>query len=93
MRSDEWMKQYMGTFEPMDERLFALGHEYHNRCETYDRTICSGPVRDGGIMPMTSRELGLINRHALAISKEIIARGERMGFTKAQIQEAIARAA
>jgi len=93
MDVDAFRKELLGTFEPMDRRLWDLAVEYHQRCEAYDRTVCTGPIVKDGIMPVTHRELALINRHAVVVRRDIAQRAEQMGFTRKELQKAISSAA
>jgi hypothetical protein len=80
--------------EPMPvERLVELANEYHRRCEEYDRSVCTGPIVNGAIMPATYREMGLINRNAGAVLREVMWRAEVAGFTPRQIRETICKLA
>lgn len=47
-----------------DLRLRELAEKYHADCEAFDRTVCTGPIVDGGIMPANAKEGAAINRHA-----------------------------
>lgn len=69
--------------------LDELAEEYHRRCEAYDRVVCTGPIREGAIMPATSRERVLISRHARELRAELLARAARMGYSAVQFGEAI----
>jgi hypothetical protein len=60
--------------------LFDLAEEYHFRTEAYDRTVCTGPIRHGGIMPITGEERSLVNRHARSVMQEMVCRAESIGF-------------
>ncbi len=72
-RPDGWQQFYFGEFErtPHDDEMLALASEYYDRTEAFDRTVCTGPVVDGGIRPVTYRELGMINRHATQVLREL----------------------
>jgi hypothetical protein len=88
--SDDWSKEYEGRFPPPDQLLYELAREYHERCETYDRTVCTGPIGPGGgILPATPRESGLINSNAKAILNELIDRGVKQGRKRDDIVHAI----
>ncbi|BDD79945.1 hypothetical protein [Burkholderia phage FLC10] len=81
---------YLGTFEPTPRtQLDELAAEYHERCEAYDRTVCTGPIGRDGILPATSHELRLINRHAIAVLRELRSRAELHGFSPIQLFKAI----
>lgn len=55
-----------------EKQLYELAQEYHRQTEAYDRMVCTGRIHeDGGIMPATAREHGLINRNALATRKRL----------------------
>ena len=81
----------LGNFEitKRDQKLYELATRYHTETEAYDRTVCTGPVRDDSIMPATHREMALINRNAMAVRKRIAAEAERDGFTREELAQAI----
>lgn len=82
----------MGTFEESEEErlLRKLATEYHRRCESYDRTVCSG-MRDGIAMPTNGRELGEINRHAHKVWSELSLIADANGLSKERLLRAIQR--
>jgi hypothetical protein len=84
----EFRKQYLQdwTISATEIRLHHLAKEYHDRCEAYDRTICSGPIGLDGVMPNGYRESGLINRNAHRIIKEIL---ERENLPRSELIRAI----
>ena len=61
----------IGEPEPTPTTLWDLAREYHRRTEEYDRTVCTGPLRDGGALPATHHELGLSNVNARKVRQEI----------------------
>ena len=71
--------------------LFELAEEYHHRTEEYDRTVCTGPIKHGGILPSTGKEHALINRNAKAIMEEIVSRAEYIGFNRKEMQGMISQ--
>lgn len=90
--SDDWSKQYEGRFPPPDQLLYDLAREYHERCEAYDRTVCTGPIGPGGgILPVTPRESGLINKNAKAILDELLDRAVKQGRARHDVLHAIQR--
>jgi hypothetical protein len=93
MRHEDYKALYETSWQQPDKRLHELAVEYHSRCEAYDRTVCSGPVIDGSIMPGDYREHGLIAHHADKVRTEIVRRGNEMGFSKSDIIDAIIRVA
>jgi hypothetical protein len=66
-----------------------LAREYYARAEAYDRTVCTGPIRDGSIMPANWREQSLINRHATNLLRELNERAERLGYTRRDLHQAM----
>jgi hypothetical protein len=67
-----------------------LAREYHRRTEEYDWLVCTGPIGRDGILPGNGRELGLINRNARELLKELEIRAERqMGIAKNKVATAI----
>lgn len=81
---------YIGTFEPTPRtQLDELADEYHERCEAYDRTVCTGPVGRDGILPATNSELRLINRNASAVRRDIERRALMLGYSHEQVARAI----
>jgi hypothetical protein len=86
-------QEYLGRpWEPTPEekRLRELAAQYHEETESYDRTVCTGPIRNGAIMPMGSGEHAAINRNALAVRERLGAEVAELGFTKKEWQHAIA---
>jgi hypothetical protein len=61
------MSELRGTWEPDPklESAVKLWRDYYDECEAYDRTVCSGPNRNGSAMPANQDQARLINRHAL----------------------------
>jgi hypothetical protein len=58
--------QVMGDWkhDPLFRQAVDLWHEYYDRCERFDRSVCTGPIRNGSILPGDARELGIIGRNA-----------------------------
>ena len=89
-------REYLGM--PMQEtdderKLRKLAEDYHHRTEAYDRTVCTGPIVRGGIMPANGWEMSLINRHAKAMRDELEVEAAKLGFAPQQWRDAIRRAA
>jgi hypothetical protein len=91
MNNSDFQKQFLGTFEisKKERVLYELSQWYHETCETFDRTICSGPIVDGSIRPVDGFELGIINRNALKAKKECIKSAGRYDITKEEMVKAI----
>ena len=86
----DWIDE-MGCNSPDDiERyLFALAEEYHQRTEAFDRTVCTGPILHGSIMPATPREMATINRHAAAVRRELEDRANTRCIGRSAVAKAI----
>lgn len=85
-----FMRHYQGEFTqqprtPLDD----LAREYYERAEAYDRTVCTGPICDGSILPATGEEFVLINRHAIELHRELARRANQMGHTDQQLRQAM----
>ena len=72
-----------------DKRLHNLATRYHTECEAYDRTVCTGPIRHGEIMPLTSRELALVNQNAQVVKRRLRDEGLQHGITVDELHRAI----
>jgi hypothetical protein len=51
-------------------KLRELALEYHQRCEEYDRLVCTGPIKNGSVMPIGA-ELGLVCQNSRKVFKEL----------------------
>lgn len=87
------MSEYFGTWEltDKDRTLRDLAQRYHTETEAFDRTVCTGPVRDGSILPMGPRELAIINRNAAEMLKALQAEAAIGGITREELWRAIGR--
>ena len=75
MNADEFPSLMMGEFTP-DPLLWyfrELVREYDDRCESYDRAVCSGN-RKGVAMPQNPHEAVMINRNAREVRDELLSR-------------------
>jgi hypothetical protein len=86
-----WPAEYQQE-PPATSPLDGLAREYRERTEGYDRTVCTGPVRDGAVTPADPREAALIDRHAAAVRKELWRRAEALGVSREEFRRAISRA-
>jgi hypothetical protein len=91
----EFMQEYCGNPVPLtnlpvwESKLRKLAREYHDRTEAYDRTVCTGPLVHGAIMPATEHEGNIINNHAQLVRDELGAKAAELGFTPQQWRTAI----
>jgi hypothetical protein len=51
-------------------KLRKLALEYYQRCEEYDRLVCTGPIKNGSVIPIGA-ELWLVNQNARKVFKEL----------------------
>lgn len=82
---------FQGEFsiEARDRVLVELADEFHRRTEAFDRTVCTGPMTQNGVMPANHREGAVINANAQRIRRELVDRAVQAGFTEAQFKEAM----
>lgn len=74
--------------------LWALAREYHERCEAFDQTVCTGGLNKyGEAMPANGRELGLINVNARRVLAEVMLHATAAGFSFEDLMRAIRKAA
>lgn len=73
-----------------EQALHDLARQYHERCDAFDRTVCTAKSpRSGEVLPANGYEQGLINKHAQHVHEDIVRQGHFMGFTPRQIEDAI----
>lgn len=74
--------------------LYELAAEYEQRCEAFDRTVCTGGVDAAGyVHPGNARELGVIGQHAHRVREELMARAVDAGFSRDELRREIRRQA
>jgi hypothetical protein len=90
---DEYRKQYEQEWQQTDQERKAaeLAERYHRGTEAYDRIVCTGPIRDGSVMPIGSHELALVNRNAIKLRKQIMAEAAAAGISAEDMRRAIGR--
>lgn len=89
-REDVFRQELLGEYSSADMKLLDLAEEYHRTTEAFDRTVCTGPIQYGDIMPANYQELLLINKHAREVRERIYREALELGFTTKRIREAIA---
>lgn len=84
---------YLNEWGPSqrDRRLHDLAALYHAECECYDRTVCTGPTRNGVAMPNSIRELATINRNAHIARKNVEECAMKEGFSNEELSRAIGK--
>ena len=92
---DEYRKQYEQEWRPTErERKAAeLAARYHSETDAYDRTVCTGPIRDGSVMPIGQHEMALVNRNAIKVREQIMHEAARHGISRQDMARAISRRA
>ena len=95
MSFNEFYKQHMCEWVPTEQERKAveLAERYHLETEAYDRTVCTGPIRDGSILPATPHEAAQINRNVIRVRERIICEAAAHGINKQDMARAISRAA
>lgn len=92
MGQDAFIREYLPELSNQAEaRLYELALEYEQRCEAFDRRVCTG-TRNGVAMPMNASESAQINRNAAIIFGTMMLEVERLGFDRKAFKEAIAYA-
>ena len=76
-----------------DLKCVELAERYHHEAEAYDRTVCTGPVLHGSVMPADHRELALVNGNAARLRKQIMAEAATHGISPQDMARAIGRRA
>jgi hypothetical protein len=72
-----------------NRKLHDLAIKYHAETEAYDRIICTGKIRNGGVMPETGQQSRLIKRNAISVRERIVYEAVTLGFTRSEIQDEI----
>jgi len=96
-RSSHFFRSWMEAPEPNTvlearNKLRTLAEQYHQTCEEYDRTICTGPIIDGAIMPADHQQYKDISRHAQDVRNKLAPQALALGFTRTQWDDAITSA-
>lgn len=87
------MNEFLCEWQPSDreQRLNEFAKRYHIACETYDRTVCTGPMLHGSITPATPHEMSLITRNARFVRKLLEVEAQGKGFTREELSRAIGK--
>lgn len=59
-----------------------LAKQYYQDAEAYDRTVCSGPIVNGAIMPNNPRESALVNLNAITLLNKLRNKLPELGITE-----------
>ncbi|MGB3222541.1 MAG: hypothetical protein WBB23_07050 [Desulforhopalus sp.] len=91
---DNFTCAYQGSWRvsEVEHYLYLLAQEFHERTEEYDRTVCSGEIIRGSIMPVTPGERSMCNKNALKIREELVRRAKmEMGIHRDEVARAFGR--
>lgn len=70
----------------MENSMREIAQAYHDRCEVYDLTVCTGPMSRDGIRPADAREIAIISRHARQVLADL---SNESGFSIDELRGAI----
>lgn len=93
--SETFERQYLSMPEPQDEhsiKLRQLARQYIEGCEAYDRTVCTGPIERGAIMPRTSEEWALVRSNAHIAAEQLRRQAKDMGISAKEFNLALMKA-
>lgn len=90
---DEYRKHYEQEWRPTEQERKAadLAARYHRETEAYDRTVCTGQIRDGSVMPIGPHEMALVNRNAIKVREQIMHEAARHDISRQDMAHAISR--
>ena len=88
-----WQQEYETRLQPsaQESKAADLAARYHQETEAYDRTVCTGPIIRGSIMPNGGHEMALSNRNAIKVREQIMSEAARHGISRQEMQRAISR--
>ncbi|WP_271043363.1 hypothetical protein [Pseudomonas sp. VB3] len=90
------MNQFKNLYEckfQLTEReilLREIAEQYVRDADAYDRTVCTGPIKHGEIMPYGYQELALVNRNARRLM-DLLCQSHPQ-FSRSEIRRAISAA-
>lgn len=88
----QFAHQYQCEFQvtPAAAHLRQVAEQYVRDTEAYDRTVCTGPIIHGEIMPTTQRERALISRNADQLFSRLLSKNAGR-FTAQELSKEIGR--
>jgi hypothetical protein len=89
MTRADWECEWAPTDK--DNKLHELAKRYHDETEAYDRTVCTGPIRDGSVMPIGTRQMALVNRNDIKVRERIMHEAAQHDISRQDIARAISR--
>ena len=90
---EQFKREYLCEFtpNPNERALYEIAKRYHEVTEAYDRTVCTGPIVKGLILPESHYQVVAINRHARQVFNDLFHGAESLGITRAEMQEAVGK--
>ena len=81
------MGEWNAPLSVQEQLLEDAAKEYHDRCDTYDKRVCTAiSPRTGEPIPANSSEQRAINANALNVRRDILA---HYGVTEKELHQAI----
>lgn len=92
MASNAFADQYLCQFNESDgdQALRRIAECYVRQTETYDRTVCTGPIGRDGVLQATAQERSLSSRNAMRQMDQLCVEYSHL-FTRSEIRKAIGR--
>ena len=78
---------------PEEIAVRELAEDYYRVTEEYDRSVCTGPIVNGSIIPATTYEFADVNRFARLAYASRLQKAVEIGATAKQFHRAISDAA
>lgn len=87
------MNEYEQEWVPTerDRKMYDLAARYHKETEGYDRGVCTGPIIDGGIIPIGRYERVAVERNARRALAAIMQEAQHAGISRAEMFRAIGK--
>jgi len=91
--SEAFHMMSMHAVDPMWESALLLARVYHEVCDGFDETVCTGKDEKDVPMPVGSYEQILVNRHAKKVRAFIDNHANRVGIPMGMMRQAILKVA
>lgn len=80
----------MVLFGYQECKIHELAKRYHEETEAFDRTVCTGPIINGAIMPMNPSEFALVLKNSILVREKIMIEAKAAGISSRDMKRAIA---
>ncbi len=87
--SSEYLETW--SYTEKDRKIDELAKQYHELTEAYDRTVCTGEIIKGAILPATARQAALTHINAKQVMRDLVRQAEPHAITEAELKKAILR--